>query len=191
VFWQLIGDDLAAHPTTDNATAQKVRELETERARLIKARDEYRDDPDIQSALPPRAYADGLQIRQRRIDEVDRAIGEAVAKRPALNESATTLRARWETLDVQTRRRMLHAAIGAVVVAPPRQKRDHSEPLAQRARLLLPPDLPANLPRPGRYPVALASFPSFDDPACAWISLTEPAREDRSDRLTGTGVAAS
>jgi hypothetical protein len=65
---------------------------------------------------------------------------------------------------------MLHAAIGAVVVSAPKRRRDHSVPLRNRARVLLPVDLPDDLPRPGRNP-RLVAFPAFDDPTCPWVSL--------------------
>jgi hypothetical protein len=161
-----------------------VQELERERERRVFARDQYRDDPDIQGALPPRAYADGLGFRQRRVDEIDRAIGVEVARRPATAADVTTLRLQWPDLEIETRRRMLHAAIGAVVVSAPTRRRDHSVLLCHRARLLRPQDLPSDLPRPGRNPRPLVAFPAFDDPSCPWVSLGEPGGEDLGDGIT-------
>jgi DNA invertase Pin-like site-specific DNA recombinase len=183
IFWDLVGGDLVASPTEADDASARVQELERERERRVFARDQYRDDPDIQGALPPRAYADGLGVRQRRVDEIDRAIGVEVARRPAIAADATTLRLQWPDLEIETRRRMLHAAIGAVVVSAPSRRRDHSVLLCHRARLLRPEDLPSDLPRPGRNPRPLVAFPAFDDPSCPWVSLGEPGGEDPGDGL--------
>jgi hypothetical protein len=134
-------------------------------------RDQYRDDPDIQAALPPRAYAEGLEVRQSRVDDIDRKISVEIARRPTIAADATTLRLRWPELEIETRRRMLHAVIGAVVVSAPDRRRDHSVPLRDRARVLLPGELPDDLPRPGRNPRPLVGFPAFDDPSCPWVPL--------------------
>jgi hypothetical protein len=84
------------------------------------------------------------------------------------------LRLQWPRIDVDTRRGMFHAALGAVVIRAPSRPRQHGVPLDQRARALLPQDLPADLPLPGRNPIALRSFPAFDDPDCSWLELPSP-----------------
>lgn len=181
-FWRLLGGDLVARPIEQGQTARRVTELEARRAALVALRDGYRDDPDIQSALPPRAFADGLQTRQRRVDDIDRVIAEEIVRSPAITADVTTLQLQWPRIDLETRRRMLHATIGAIAVRAPERRRDHSVPLARRARALLPVDLPGDLPRPGRNPAPLVGFPSFDDPACPWVPLGQPPREEAADR---------
>jgi DNA invertase Pin-like site-specific DNA recombinase len=171
LFWRLLGGDLIARPSQDRECEARIGDLERERQRLVFARDQYRDDPDIQAALPPRAYAEGLEVRQRLVDQLDRTISVEVARRPTITADATTLRLRWPQLDIAIRRRMLHAVIGAVVVSAPSRHRDHGVPLRDRARVLLPGDLPDDLPRPGRNPRSLVAFPAFDDPACPWVPL--------------------
>jgi hypothetical protein len=170
-FFGLLGGDLIARPAGDEAAGARLEQLQRRRERLIAARNQYRDDPDIQAALPPRDYAEGLAVRHRQIDDLDRTIGDELASQPAITADATSLRLQWPAIDVPTRRRMFHAALGTVVVRAPAGYQQHGVPLGHRARVLLPADLPPDLPRPGRNPVALHSFAAFDDPACPWVAL--------------------
>jgi DNA invertase Pin-like site-specific DNA recombinase len=168
-FWGLmLGADVIGTPAgTDDA--DRVARLQRDCDRAADALVKYRDDPDILDALEPRQYAEGLRVRQRRLDDAEGKLAREIAAQPVPLGDASALRDDWPRIDVPTRRRMLHAVIGAVVVKAPDRHRDHGSPLRGRARPILPADLPVGLPKSGGNPVAVVPFPDFDDPSGAWM----------------------
>jgi DNA invertase Pin-like site-specific DNA recombinase len=169
-FWSIIGGDIRAttRPETD---ADHVVELQDARDRAERDLVAYRDTPEISSVLDPLIFADGLRVRQSRLDEASRRLAAELGRRPSIDHDVASLQEAWPTMDNRTKRRMLVAAIGTVVVKAPVKRRDHSEPLGSRCKVLLPDDLPSDLPRSGGRPDSIVSFPSFNDPATPWISL--------------------
>ena len=158
IFWRLVGGDLVARPTEGDDCAERVRDLERERDRRVFARDQYRDDPTFRAPCPPRAYAEGLEVRQRRVDEIDRTIGVEIARRPPVAADATTLRLQWPQLEIETRRRMLHAA-------DRRRRRQRAGKAARSQRPATAPSASVAAQRPARRPAATWPTPEPSSPS--------------------------
>jgi hypothetical protein len=160
VFWALT-ENLEAEGQAD--TDGDIARLE---AALERAEDTLRQwaSPEVQDAIGDLAqYADGLKVRRAARDAAADELGRVRGQRPVALPAADTLRAAWDRMKPQERRRLLAARFDCLAL-----RRD-------RSLVAFPAgNGPADLPRRGftKTP-ALASFPDPPDGARI-LRLEEP-----------------
>lgn len=169
VFWAVLAAD---------AQAASVGEVAKEGARLDKAVERakralvvYRDSEDV-ADLEPDVFAQGLQVRQRRLRAARVALDGWRREQSRETVDVGVLQDAWPSMSPQDRGEVIGGVVGAIVVRRSREaRRGLAVPLRGRAAVLLVDDLPDDLPAPGRRVDDLRGFPPFDDEAVPWMLL--------------------
>lgn len=166
-----------------------TRELEAALVRVEQVEAEviaYRDSSAV-SVIGHVAFTDGLLKRQKDVDEARRELAEArehVGLTEALPTSPIALTEAWPSLTLAERRRLLAAAIDAVVIRTVRGS-GRQVPIGERAIILWRGQAPADFPRRGLR-VPLASFPWPDErPAKARVTATKNRKKRSAQRVAG------
>ena len=135
---RIVAGVLAATEDTGGAASASVedRGVEQVRERLRRAeiaRDEWRDDSDIQAAVGMGQYVQGLRARQKAVEDAEQA-ALAVEVPARLRSAHDGLRGRWASLSDEQRVRVLEGLLLCVFVR--RGKQGSGSPLDGRLRLI-------------------------------------------------------
>jgi site-specific DNA recombinase len=113
------------------AAARSVTEAEHEL-------DLFVNNPKLLSLLGEKKFVEGVEVRQRAVDEARTELVEARSQTALAEELADgdLLRA-WPSLTTQERRRLMHGLLERVVVSRADRRGRHARPISERAQILL------------------------------------------------------
>ena len=113
------------------AAARAVEEAEHEL-------DLFVNNPKLLSLLGEQKFLEGVEVRQRALDEARTALAELRSQSSLVEELADgDLLAAWPTLTIQERRRLMHGLLEQVLVSRATGRGRKAEPIAERAQIVL------------------------------------------------------
>jgi site-specific DNA recombinase len=113
------------------AAARSVAEAEHEL-------DLFVNNPKLLSLLGEQKFLEGVEVRQRALDEARARLSEARAQSSLVEELGEgDLLAAWPTLTIQERRRLMHGLLDRVVVTRATGRGRNAEPIAKRTTIVL------------------------------------------------------
>jgi site-specific DNA recombinase len=135
---------LAALQAEDGLLAQAVaasEQIETAAREVAEAEHEldlFVDNPKLLSLLGEKKFIEGVEARQRALDDARAALAEARSQSALAEElgDGDLLRA-WPDLTIQERRRLMHGLLERVVVTRADRRGRHARPIGERTQILL------------------------------------------------------
>jgi hypothetical protein len=95
-------------------------------------------NPKLLTLLGEEKFLEGIEARQRALDEARDAVSELRRQSSLANElSDGDLLKAWPSLSVQERRRLMHGLLDRVVVTRARGRGRHANPVSERAQIVL------------------------------------------------------
>lgn len=172
MFWRELGH-LESQVRSVEDVGRESAELEAAVEKAQRGLEAYRDAEDL-AEMDPRMWAQGLKVRQQRVQDARTELEVWRRAQQSMTIDVAGLREAWPDLSPTDRRALLADVIGAVVVyREPGPQKASADRLRGRTAVLSVEDLPGDLPRNGRRPDALRSFPPFDDESVPWVLLGE------------------
>jgi hypothetical protein len=100
--------------------------------------DLFVNDPKLLTILGEQKFLEGVQVRQRAVDQARTSLAEASAQSGLVEELADgDLLAAWPTLTIQERRRLMHGLLEQVVLSRARGHGRKAEPIAEQTTIVL------------------------------------------------------
>ena len=113
------------------ASARAVAEAEHEL-------DLFVNNPKLLSMLGEQKFLDGVEMRQRALDEARASLSETRAQSSLVEELGDgDLLAAWPTLTIPERRRLMHGLLEQVVVTRATGRGRNAEPIAERTTIVV------------------------------------------------------
>jgi site-specific DNA recombinase len=114
-----------------DAAARSVAEAEHEL-------DLFVNNPRLLSLLGEEKFLEGVEVRQRALDEVRAALAEARSQSALAEELGDgDLLQAWPSLTVQERRRLMHGLLEQVIVTRADRRGRHARPIGERSQVVL------------------------------------------------------
>jgi DNA invertase Pin-like site-specific DNA recombinase len=100
--------------------------------------DLFVNNPKLLSLLGEKKFLEGVEVRQRALDETRAALAQARSQSALAEElgDGDLLRA-WPTLTVQERRRLMHGLLERVIVTRADRRGRHARPIGERTQIVL------------------------------------------------------
>lgn len=107
--------------------------------------DLFVNNPKLLSLLGEQKFVEGVEVRQRALDEARAGLAEVQRQTALADELADgdLLRA-WPTLTVQERRRLMNGLLEQVVLTRADRRGRHASPIGQRTEIVLRGAVPLN-----------------------------------------------
>jgi hypothetical protein len=120
------------------AASEKIEAAAREVAEAEHELDLFVDNPKLLSLLGEQKFLEGVEARQRALDEARAGLGEARSQSALAEElgDGDLLRA-WPDLTTQERRRLMHGLLERVVVTRADRRGRHARPIGERAQIIL------------------------------------------------------
>jgi hypothetical protein len=100
--------------------------------------DLFVDHPKLLSLLGEQKFVEGVEVRQRALDEEREALTQARSQSALAEELGEgDLLAAWPTLTIQERRRLMHGLLERVVVTRADRRGRHARPIGERTEVTL------------------------------------------------------
>jgi site-specific DNA recombinase len=100
--------------------------------------DLFVNNPKLLSLLGEQKFLEGVEVRQRALDEARASLSEAREQSSLVDELGDgDLVAAWPTLTIQQRRRLMHGLLEQVVVTRATGRGRKAEPIAERTTIIL------------------------------------------------------
>jgi hypothetical protein len=135
---------LAALQAEDGLLAQAVAASEQieEAARSVSEAEHELDlfinNPKLLSLLGEQKFVEGVEVRQRALDEAREALTQARSQSALAEELAEgDLLQAWPALTIQERRRLMHGLLDRVVVTRADRRGRHARPIGERTQVVL------------------------------------------------------
>jgi site-specific DNA recombinase len=135
---------LAALQAEDGLLAQAVaasEQIDLAARAVIEAEHEldlFVNNPKLLSVLGEERFLEGVEVRQRALDEARAALAEARSQSALAEELGDgDLLQAWPSLTVQERRRLMHGLLERVIVTRADRRGRHARPIGERAQVVL------------------------------------------------------
>jgi DNA invertase Pin-like site-specific DNA recombinase len=100
--------------------------------------DLFVNNPKLLSLLGEQKFIEGVEARQRALDEARAVLAEVRSQSALADELGDgDLLSAWPSLTTQERRRLMHGLLGRVVVARADRRGRHARPIGERAQIIL------------------------------------------------------
>jgi DNA invertase Pin-like site-specific DNA recombinase len=100
--------------------------------------DLFVDNPKLLSLLGEQKFVEGVEVRQRALDEAREALTQARSQSALAEELGDgDLLAAWPSLTIQERRRLMHGLLERVVVTRADRRGRHARPIGERTEVTL------------------------------------------------------